>query len=147
MRGRCHRAAHRCERGGQLAQIAPARGALVQALTEGWSNMSYRPGAIFIGQGGSPFVRYLAWANWGGTATTRSGQYVYQTNPACTPTYLCPVTKKPVTVYLHDVKTHRGTAYFDKMRWNYTSRNGHLRSIYWVFEYYPGGSVPFWNQT
>ena len=124
---------------------APPGATRVQANDIGWSHMSYRPGAIYIGQGGSPFVRYLAWANWGGTATTRSGQLVRQANPNCTPTYLCPVSKKPVTVYLHDVKTHNGRPYFAKMRWHYTSRNGYSRYIYWVFKTYPGGTVPFWN--
>ena len=49
-------------------------------------------------------------------------------------------------VYLHDVLRHQGTAYFAKMRWDYTSRNGHPEAIYLVFEIYPGGSVPFWNE-
>jgi hypothetical protein len=130
------------------AHSPPAGAALMQANENGWHNMSYRPGAIYIGQGGSPFVRYLAWHSWGASsATTRSGQYFYQTNPYCTPSYLCPYSKKPVTVYLHDIKTHRGQPYFAKMRWNYTSRNGYHRSIYWEFEYYPGGSVPFWNYS
>ena len=54
-------------------------------------------------------------------------------------------SKKPVTVYLHGVLTHNGTPYFAKMRWGYTSRNGHAADIYWVFKTYPGGSAPSWN--
>jgi hypothetical protein len=123
----------------------PPGAALMQANENGWRAMSYRPGAVYMGQGGSPYVQYLAWANWGGSATTRSGQLVRQANPSCTPTYLCPVSKKPVTVYLHDIKTHSGQPYFAKMRWNFTSRNGYRKSIYWNFDYYPGGSVPFWH--
>lgn len=126
---------------------APPPGAtLVQANTLGWASMSYRPGAIYVGQGGSPYVRSLAWSTWtAGSATTRAGTLVRQANPTCTPTYLCPVSKKPVTVYLHGVLTHNGTPYFAKMRWGYTSRNGHAEDIYWVFKDYPGGSVPSWN--
>lgn len=116
----------------------------VQALTEGWANMKYRPGVIFIGQGGSPFVQHLAWRSWTANgAITRSGQYVYQTNPYCTPTYQCPVTYKPAQVYLHDMKTHNGRHYFAKMRWSYTSRNGYHKAIYWVFRF-TGGSAPGW---
>lgn len=118
---------------------------VVQANTTGWANMSYRPGHIYVGQGGAPYVRYLAWGDWtAGSATTRAGQLVRQANPSCTPTYLCPVSKKQVTVYLHDVLSHNGTTYFAKMRWDWTSRNGHPESTYWLFATYPGGSVPSW---
>lgn len=117
----------------------------MQAFTEGWANMKYRPGVIFIGQGGSPYVQHLAWRSWAaGSAITRSGQLVRMANPYCTPTYQCPVTYKPAQVYLHDMKSHNGRPYFAKMRWSYTSRNGHPEAIYFVFTFYPGGSSPGW---
>jgi len=117
----------------------------VQANTNGWSGMVTRPGTIYVGQGGSPFVRHLTWSSWGNSVAFASGQLVQQDSGCTQPSYLCPVSKRPVTVYLHYVQSHNGSPYFKKMRWNWTSRNGHARVMYWLFATYPGASVPAWQ--
>lgn len=116
---------------------------VVQANTTGWSGMVTRPGTIFVGQGGSPFVRHQTWSSWGASTARSNGQLVQQDSGCTMPSYLCPVSKRPASVYLDDVRHHNGKAYFKKMRWNWTSRNGHARVAYWLFGF-EGGTVPAW---
>jgi hypothetical protein len=119
------------------ASASPPPGATrVQAQDNGWLNLAYKPGTIYAGNGCAPFVAGLSWSTWtASAATTRTG-----TLRQCG-------KGRPVTVYLHYVKSHDGTHYFAKMRWAWTSRNGSPRVEYWKFETYPGGSVPFWNPS
>lgn len=118
---------------------------LVQANNGGWSAMSYRPGHIYVGMGGAPFVRHLSWGSWAGpAATTRSGQIVQQW-PCGKPIYQCPASVHPVNVYLHDVQTHGGNPYFAKMRWSWVNSKGKARVAYWLFGTLSGGTVPGWN--
>lgn len=129
---------------GVLASTASASTLpVVQAHPSGWSGMVTRPGAIHVGNGGSPFVRHLMWSSWGASSAHGSGQLVQQDSGCTMPSFLCPVSKRPATVYLHDVRHHNGKAFFKKMRWNWTSRNGHARVAYWLFGF-EGGSVPAW---
>jgi hypothetical protein len=55
----------------------------------------------------------------------------------------CPGTTHPVTVFLHDVRTHNGHPYFAKMRWTWRNNNGRTRVAYWLFGL-EGGTVPNW---
>ena len=128
----------------RAASAAPPPGApLVQTIPgNGWSHMSYRPGEILVGQGGSPIVRHLAWGSWTtSAATTRAGQILQFFCPG--PSSGCPGTTHPVTVFLHDVRTHNGHPYFAKMRWTWRNNNGRTRVAYWLFGL-EGGTVPNW---
>lgn len=126
------------------AIAAPAPGTpLVAASPNGWQSLTYRPGRIHVGNGASPFVYNLSWGSWStSAATTRSGR-IRQYWPNGGPSYTWPSTTRPVKVYLHDVKTHRGQPYFAKMRWNWTNARGVAKVAYWLFGY-EGGTVPGW---
>jgi hypothetical protein len=125
------------------ASASPPPGTpLVSHTTAGWSSLTYRPGAIFVGNGGSPIVRRLAWGSWTtSAATTRAGQIVQFFCPG--PSANCPGTTHPVTVFLHDVRVHRGQPYFAKMRWTWVNHNGRTRVAYWLYGL-EGGTVPAW---
>ena len=112
---------------------------LVSANTNGWSNLSYRPGHIYVGQGGSPVVDKLAWGSWGySAAITRAGRLT-QYWPNGGPSYQWPYSRHPVVVYLHDPLVHQGQPYFAKMRWNWTNAHGKAKVAYWLMT---GG---FWS--
>jgi hypothetical protein len=117
---------------------------VVQAINNGWSGMTIRPGAIYVGNGGAPFVRRLTWSSWGGSTAHASGQLVQQDSNCTLPSYRCPVSKRAATVYLQYVRYHNGSPYFKKMRWNWTSRNGYSRVMYWLFGP-ASSSYPAWQ--
>jgi hypothetical protein len=113
----------------------------IQVNTNGWAGMKVEPHHIYIGQGGSPFIRRMHWTHWSQRTAAGHGRLI-QMIPGCTqPTYLCPVSHHRVWVYLHRVRSHDGVLYFSRMRW--TKPNGH-RS-YWRFNRALGGTVPAWN--
>jgi hypothetical protein len=117
----------------------------VQANIFGWSGMTTRPGTIRVVMTGGPTAIHLAWRAWTtSSATTRSG--TIETQPYCgRPIPQCPVYHHTLTVYLHDVRTHRGSPYFAKMRWTYHNARG-THVIYWLFHTFPGGTVPSWDR-
>lgn len=127
----------------RAASAAPPPGTpLVSHTTGGWPSLAYRPGEILVGNGGSPIVRHLAWGSWTtSAASTLAGQIVLFFCPG--PSSGCRGTTHPVTVFLHDVRVHRGQPYFAKMRWTWRNRNGHVRVAYWLYGL-EGGTVPGW---
>ena len=56
------------------AAAVPVR---VQPNVVGWSGMVERPARIYVGMGGAPVVRQLAWRNWGGPPGAGGGQARY----------------------------------------------------------------------
>jgi hypothetical protein len=60
-----------------VAAARPARLASrcgVQPNAVGWSGMVQRPDHIYVGMGGAPIVRQLAWRNWGGPRAWAAGK-------------------------------------------------------------------------
>src|SRR2546421_8356079 len=46
----------------------------VQPNAAGWSAMVQRPDHIYVGMGGAPIARQLAWRNWGGPRAWAAGK-------------------------------------------------------------------------
>jgi hypothetical protein len=118
---------------------------VVQANTTGWLRPSVEPGHIYIGQGGSPYVQNFRWTYWTSVSAWASGELV-KIKVGCTlPTYLCPVTRRWVAVYLSSPKAHGSQVFFTGMRWRYYS-GGVKRIRTFSFQILPGASVPSWVQ-
>lgn len=119
------------------APASPAPGTpLVSAKDTGWQGLAYRPGAIYVGNGGSPFVSKLSWSSPGtwttSSATTRTGDITQYWPQPGVPSYQWPSTTRAASVYLHDPLTHSGQPYFAKMRWNWTNAHGVAKVAYWL---------------
>ena len=63
--------AHPVAAGPASAADVPVR---VQPNAVGWSRMGQRPDHIYVGMGGAPIVRQLAWRNWGGPRAWAAGK-------------------------------------------------------------------------
>ncbi len=86
-----------------------------------------RPGAIYVGQGGSPLVKALKWPSWTAAGAQANG-YLHMQKPGCTlPTYQCPYRRFRVWVQLSRVETHHSVRYYSRMQWTYTSN--HVRHV------------------
>ena len=123
------------------AAVAQVR---VQSDVTGWSGMVQRPGVIYVGMGGAPIARRLAWRHWGNRTTWASGKL-----DICWPqpgpiSGWHPATY-PVTVRLQDIQTHNGQRYYRKMAYIYLNRRGIAKSLQFRFSVQPGGSAPSWN--
>ncbi len=110
---------------------------LVSAQVTGWSNFQYRPGVIYVGQRGLPFVTHLSWRYGNGywnyaSATTRTGEIVLYWPQPGVPSYLWPYSTHFVSVYLHAPLTHNGQPYFSKMRWTWHNVHGVPKAMYWL---------------
>jgi hypothetical protein len=112
-----------------------------------WAYLGYHPGAIYVGNGGSPFVAYLSWSapgTWTGTSAANRAGSIVQYWPNGGPSYQWPSTARPVKVYLHDVQSHNGQPYFAKMRWSWTNSHGKARVLYWKVGT-SGSRYAFWQ--
>ena len=124
---------------------APAVPVRVQSSTVGWSGMVQRPPRIYVGMGGAPVVRQLAWRNWGGPRASATGKLdVYWPQPG--PISGWRPTTYPVTVQLQDIATHDGQPSYRKMAYRYVNRRGAAKVLRFTFYVLPGGSVPAWNR-
>lgn len=117
---------------------------VVYPQVEGWHGGQVRPTAIYVGQGGSPYVTGLKWLSWT-SAGARARGVLHRQRPGCTrPSYQCPYQRSGVLVQLSQPRTHHGRRYFARMRWTYTS--GHVRYVigwrvvrgYWRSQGRPG---------
>jgi hypothetical protein len=123
------------------AAAVPVR---VQSDSVGWSGMVQRPERIYVGMGGAPVVRQLAWRNWGGPRATAVGRLdVYWPQPG--PISGWHPTTYPVTVRLQDLVTHNGQPSYRKMSDFYVNHHGVAKVLSFTFYVLPGGSVPGWN--
>jgi hypothetical protein len=116
----------------------------VQPNAAGWSGMVQRPDHIYVGMGGAPIARQLAWRNWGGPRAWAAGKldiYLPQPGPI---SGWHPVTYT-VTVRLQDIVTHNGQRSYRKMADFYVNRRGVAKVLHFTFYVLPGGSVPAWN--
>ena len=118
----------------------------VQANASGWSGMVQRPDHIYVGMGGAPIVRHLAWRNWGGPRAWAAGKLdIYWPQPG--PISGWHPTTYTVTVRLQDILTHNGQPSYRKMADFYVNRRGVAKVLYFKFYVLPGGSVPGWNPS
>ncbi len=106
---------------GTHAAGPPAAIPVVYARVAGWHDGQVRPAAIYVGEGGAPYVSALDWSGWS-AASARASGYLHMQERGCTlPNYQCPQEKFRVTVWLSAVRTHDSAAYFSRMRWTYPS--------------------------
>lgn len=106
--------------------------------------MVQRPQVIYVGMGGAPIVRGLAWRHWGSSQAWASGKLdIYWPQPG--PVSGWHPTSYPVTVRLQDIQTHHGQPSYRKMTYRYVNRRGIAKSLRFEFSVQPGGSAPSWN--
>jgi hypothetical protein len=116
----------------------------VQAGVTGWSGMVQRPHVIYVGMGGAPVARRLAWRHWGSGTAWASGELdIYWPQPG--PISGWHPTSYPVTVRLRGIQTHDGQRSYRKMTYSYVNRRGIVELLQFSFSVQPGGSVPSWN--
>ncbi len=140
-----------CATPGQSAHPAAARPpssapvqVRVQANVTGWSGMIQRPQVIYVGMGGAPVARRLAWRHWGSRNASASGELdIYWPQPG--PISGWHPTTYPVTVRLRGIQTHDGQPSYRKMAYRYVNRRGIAKLVQFDFSVQPGGSVPSWN--
>jgi hypothetical protein len=130
------------------AASAPASAAAVPVRVQpnavGWSGMGQRPDHIYVGMGGAPIVRQLAWRSWGGPRAWAGGKLdMYWPQPG--PISGWHPTTYTVTVRLQDILAHNGQPSYRQMAEFYVSRRGAAKVLYFTFSVLPGGSVPGWN--
>jgi len=140
-----------CSTPGQDAHPAVARpssGPAVQVRVQpnviGWSGMVERPHVIYVGMGGAPVARQLAWRHWGGPHAWASGKLdIYWPQPG--PISGWHPTTYRVTVRLQDIQTRGGQPSYRKMAYIYVNRRGAAKFRPFRFSVRPGGSAPSWN--
>ena len=140
-----------CGTSGQRAYpavAAPASAAAVpvwvQPNVAGWSRMVQRPDVIYVGMGGAPVARRLAWRHWGSpTAWARGKLDRYWLQPG--PISGWRPTTYTVTVRLQDIQAHNGQPSYRKMAYIYINRQGRTKSLQFEFSIQPGGLIPSWN--
>jgi hypothetical protein len=116
----------------------------VQPDAVGWSGMVQRPDHIYVGMGGAPIARQLAWRNWGGPRAWAAGKLdIYWPQPG--PISGWHPTTYTVTVRLQDIVTHNGQPSYRMMADFYVNRQGVAEVLRFTFHTLPGGSVPAWN--
>src|SRR6266576_1797214 len=133
--------AHPVTAGPASAADGPVR---VQPNAAGWSRMVQRPDHIYVGMGGAPIVRQLAWRNWGGPRAWAAGKLdIYWPQPG--PISGWHPATYTVTVRLQDIVTHNGQRSYRTMADFYLNRQGAAKVLHFTFSVRPGGSVPGWN--
>jgi len=118
----------------------------VQANAVGWSGMVQRPEHIYVGMGGAPIARQLAWRNWGGPRAWAAGKLdIYWPRPG--PISGWHPTTYTVTVRLQDILTHNGQPSYREMTDFYVNRRGAAKVLHFKFSVLLGGSIPGWNPS
>jgi len=106
--------------------------------------MVQRPDHIYVGMGGAPIARHLAWRNWGGPRAWAAGKLdIYWPQPG--PISGWHPATYTVTVRLQDIVTHNGQRSYRTMADFYLNRQGAAKVLHFTFSVRPGGSVPAWN--
>ena len=123
------------------AAAVPVR---VQPDVVGWSGMNQRPDHIYVGMGGAPVARQLAWRNWGGPRAWARGKLdLYWRQPG--PISGWHPTTYTVTVRLQDIVVHNGQPSYRKMADFYVNHHGVAKVLSFTFGVLPGGTLPGWN--
>ncbi len=125
------------------AAAVPVR---VQPNVAGWSGMVQRPEVIYVGMGGAPVARRLAWRHWGSPAAWASGKLdIYWPQPG--PISGWRPTTYTVTVRMQDIQAHHGQPSYRKMAYIYVNHRGITKFLQFRFSVHPGGLLPSWNPT
>jgi hypothetical protein len=96
----------------------------------GWHGGQVRPAAIYVGEGGAPYVKALKWPGWTAAGAQANGD-LHMQKPGCAlPAYQCPYQRFRVKVQLSQVETRNGVRYYSRMSWTY-SKNHVLHVIQW----------------
>ena len=104
---------------------------VVYSQVQGWHGGHVRPAAIFVGEGGAPWVIGLKWSSWT-SASAQANGYLYMQKPGCAlPSYECPYLRFRVSVALSRVETHARVRYYSRMQWAYIA-NRVRRVLRWV---------------
>ena len=98
------------------ASTLPAMG----SNATGWSHPHVRPAAIYVGNGGAPFVLSLSWSHWNQASAYGLGRL--HLNAAV----------HSVGVTLSRPRLHSGREWFTRMNWSYHTRAGVRKVIHWV---------------
>jgi hypothetical protein len=123
------------------AAAVPVR---MQPDVTGWSGMVQRPHVIYVGMGGAPVARRLAWRHWGSNQAWAGGKldrYCPQPGPISG----WQPTTYTVTVRLRDIQTRNGQPSYRKMAYIYVNRRGITTFLHFEFSVRPGGSAPSWT--
>jgi hypothetical protein len=107
------------------------------ADANGW-HASVKPGHLYFGNGGAPYITRLRWSSWNGAHARATGK-LWTHKPGCSPSYKCPYYSRWAEVYLNTVRSHDTTRYYARMavkfwyagKWRWDI--GWFRSGYWVF--------------
>ena len=132
------------------ASVRPPSAAAVQVRVQanvlGWAGMVQRPHVIYVGMGGAPVARRLAWRHWGSPQAAASGKLaIYWPQPG--PISGWHPTIYTVTVRLRNIQTHNGQPSYRTMAYIYVNRRGNAKSLQFKFSVQPGGSAPSWNPS
>lgn len=103
----------------------------------GWHG-SVKPGILYFGNGGAPYITGLHWTSWNATSAQATGR-LWTEKFGCTPSYRCGYSSRYVQVDLNTVRSHDGTGYYARMtvRFRYGGKwrrdTGWIRNGFWVF--------------
>jgi 5-methyltetrahydrofolate--homocysteine methyltransferase len=112
---------------GPTSPTSPAVLPVVYSRVAGWHDGRVRPAAIYVGEGGAPYVQALRWPSWTVAGAQADGE-LHMQKPGCArPAYQCPYQSFRVKVQLSQVQTRSGMRYYARMRWIYAEN--HVRHV------------------
>lgn len=110
---------------------------------QGWAHGAVRPHALYLGAGGSLFVRRVRWIGWSQAGARGSGtRWADNCVPSCAAGSFA---RSAATITLSRVRTHHGQRYFSRMRiaWR-AGGKPHQQTFRWSAG--TGASAaPFWH--
>lgn len=108
--------------GGSVAQATSTPVPVISNQVGGWGYYAVKPSVIQIGEGGTPYVTNLRWAQWrlhAGAFTNRGTVWIFV--PGCHPLATCKPNSDAAQVRLWRPVLHKGHWYFSRMEWIYRS--------------------------
>jgi len=127
---------------GELAASASTVPVVYAAHVDGWHGY-VKPGTIYVGNGGAPYITQLKWKSWGSGSAWGTGK-VWTQKPGCSPSYKCAYSSRWIGLYLSTVKTHGGTKYYARMAAKLFVSGKARWEVGWL-RTYPGATVPMWQ--
>ena len=112
------------------APSAAAALPVVYGQVAGWHGGQVKPAAVYVGEGGAPYVKALKWPDWTAAGAQANGE-LHMQQPGCAlPSFQCPYQRFRVKVELSGVETRDGVRYYSRMSWTYIS-NHRQHAIRW----------------
>jgi hypothetical protein len=106
------------------APSAAAALPVVYGQVAGWHGGQVKPAAIYVGEGGAPYVKALKWPGWTAAGAHANGELLMQKPGCALPAYQCPYQRFRVKVQLSLVEARDGVRYYSRMSWTYISNHG-----------------------